>query len=129
MPTRLLLADDEAYVTAVLSQKLAPLFDEVVTASDGDEAIALARLSVPTLVVSDFQMPVVDGFMLACALRSDPQTADVPVILLTARGHLLSPEQLARTNVRRTLAKPFSVREVVAAVRAILATKPAERAA
>lgn len=116
---KLLLADDEAYVTSVLSRKLADRFQDVLVANDGEEALALARLHRPSLVISDYQMPVMDGFALAVALRDDPCTADVPVMLLTARGHLLSPDELARTNVRSVLAKPFSVKELIAAVDAL----------
>jgi CheY-like chemotaxis protein len=126
-PIRLLLADDEHYVTTVLSQKLRDRFGEVLTAGDGEEALALALESVPTLVVSDYQMPLMDGFELACRLRQDPRTASVPVILLTARGHLLSPEQLARTNVQRCLSKPFSIKQIVAVLDELL--KPGDRQA
>jgi two-component system alkaline phosphatase synthesis response regulator PhoP len=113
---KVLLADDEAYVTSVLSSKLASRFDEVIVASDGDEAFELAVAEGPLLVVSDYQMPGCDGYTLATRLREDPRTAHIPIILLTARGHLLSDEQVARTSIVRMLAKPFSIREVVAAV-------------
>lgn len=118
--SRILLVDDEPYVTSVLSRKLSALFAEVCTASDGEEALELAKRSVPWLVVSDYQMPGMDGYELACRLKADPTTCEVPVILLTARGHLLSDEQLARTNIRRVLAKPFGVKELTAAIRAEL---------
>lgn len=123
MALKLLLADDEAYITTVLSQKLDFRFEEIHVANDGEEALALARLHIPDVIVSDYQMPVIDGFAFATALRADPATAHIPVILLTARGHLLSPAQLALTNIQKTLAKPFSVKEVVAAVEALLAAE------
>lgn len=115
--SRILLVDDEPYVTSVLSRKLSALFAEVATASDGEEALELAKRSTPSLVVSDYQMPGMDGYELARRLRVDPATRDVPVILLTARGHLLSDEQLAQTNIRQVLAKPFGVKELTAAIR------------
>lgn len=116
----LLLVDDEPYVTTVLKRKLEPLVDEVHTASDGEEALRVARAYPPSLVVSDFQMPGMDGYTLACRLAADPATASIPVILLTARGHLLSDEQLAKTSIRQVLSKPFAVRELIAAVRSEL---------
>lgn len=118
---KLLLADDEAYVTTVLSMKVGPSFDEVLTAGDGDEAFELAVRHLPSLVISDYQMPGTDGYQLACRLRDDPRTSRIPVILLTARGHLLTEEQLGRTNIRRMLAKPFSVKQVSAVVAEVLA--------
>ena len=117
---KLLLADDEAYVTTVLAQKLGPSFDEVLTAGDGDEALKLALEHVPQLVISDFQMPGTDGFELARSLKADPKTSHVPVILLTARGHLLTEAQLAQTNISKIIAKPFSVRQIIAAVAEVI---------
>lgn len=127
---KILLVDDEAYVTTVLSRKLAPMFDAVLTASDGEEAFDLARREGPILIVSDYQMPGTDGFELARKLRANPPTADTPVILLTARGHLLSDGQLAQTGIRLVLAKPFSVRELTLAIHEVLgSTGSAEVAA
>lgn len=122
MMRKLLIADDEAYVTTVLARKLAPLFDQVMTAADGEEAFELAKREGPVLVVSDFQMPGTDGYQLATRLKGDSGTCEIPMILLTARGHLLSDEQLAVTSIRRVLAKPFSVRELTAAIHEVLGT-------
>jgi CheY-like chemotaxis protein len=119
---KLLLADDEAYVTTVLARKLAPMFDAVLTAGDGEEAFELARRESPILVVSDYQMPGTDGYQLALKLRNCPSTAEIPMILLTARGHLLTAEQIAATSIRTVLAKPFSVRELSAAIVEVLGT-------
>lgn len=128
---KLLLADDEPYVTSVLSSRLATRFDDVLIATDGDDAftLAVADADVPALVISDFQMPGCSGFELASRLKADSRTASVPVLLLTARGHLLSDDELAKTNIQKILAKPFSLREVVAAVDEILALTSARTAA
>lgn len=126
---KLLVTDDEAYVTTVLARKLAPMFDQVLTASDGEEAFELAKREGPVLVVSDLQMPGTDGYQLALRLKGDGATSGIPMILLTARGHLLSDEQLAATSIRRVLAKPFSVRELTAAIHEVLGTGSAEVAA
>jgi two-component system, OmpR family, phosphate regulon response regulator PhoB len=129
---KLLLADDEPYVTSVLSSRFASRFDDILVATDGDEAfnLAISDGNVPALVISDYQMPGCSGYELASKLHADPRTASVPVILLTARGHLLSDAELASTNIQKVLAKPFSIREVVAAVDEILAlTSPAPLAA
>jgi CheY-like chemotaxis protein len=113
---RILLADDEAFITATVAAKLRALGDEVACAGDGEEALDLIAEFEPTLLVSDFQMPVLDGFRLACRLRENPATASLPIVMLTARGHALSPEELARTNIRAVLAKPFSVRELISLI-------------
>jgi two-component system, OmpR family, phosphate regulon response regulator PhoB len=121
MARRILLADDEAFITTTIGARLRSLGHEVVCASDGDEAFGLIEEFVPHLVVSDYQMPVLDGYQLACRLKQNPATAQLPIVMLTARGHTLSGEQLALTNIRTLLAKPFSAKELVAVIDAILA--------
>lgn len=117
MPQRdILLVDDEPYVTALVSLRLKRAGDHVRVASDGKEALAMAFQCVPQVIVSDFQMPVMNGFEMARALKADPRTAHVPVILLTARGHLLSPSELASTNIKLMLPKPFSTRELLTTI-------------
>lgn len=112
-PRQILLVDDEPYITTILAGKFRAAGDEVRVTTDGNSAFALACEVVPDLIVSDYQMPLGDGYSLAVQLRSEPKTANVPVIMLTARGHHLSAEQLAATNIKRLLQKPFSAREVL----------------
>jgi two-component system phosphate regulon response regulator PhoB len=116
MGRHILLADDEAYVTSILAGKLRKLGDEVIVASDGQEALDLALAHRPQLVVSDFQMPVLSGYELAVKLKENPATAQIPLLMLTGRGHLLSREQLAMTNIRQLLAKPFSAKALLAKI-------------
>ena len=110
---RILLADDEAYVTTTLTSKFRAAGYEVATAGDGVEGAALARTFLPSLIISDFQMPSSSGFEMAIELGKDPATAHIPIMLLTSRGHVLSPDALAQTNIRLIVSKPFSARELV----------------
>lgn len=110
---RIVIVDDESYIVSVLSMKFQGRGDDVRTASDGEEAFELASTWLPDLVISDFQMPVLSGFDMAVKLKENAPTAGIPVLMLTARGHRLEPSELARTNIRRLLAKPFSAREVM----------------
>lgn len=119
-PRKLILVDDESYVTAVIGSKLRKLGDEVVIASDGREALEMLRTFSPDLVVTDYQMPVMCGFELACALRDDPSHAKTPVIMLTARGHALSADELARTGIKSLLPKPFSARVLIAKIEELI---------
>jgi CheY-like chemotaxis protein len=116
VPRRILLVDDESFITSTVSARLRAAGDEVACASDGEEALQLIEEFQPQIVVSDFQMPVMNGFELACQLKSAPATSQLPIIMLTARGHALSDADLARTNIRHLLAKPFSVRDLLAKV-------------
>ena len=119
-PRRILLVDDESYVTSLLASKLERLGDEVHIANDGAEAFELALQIVPDLIVTDFQMPIMSGFELGCRLKLDPITAQIPLIMLTAREHLLSPSDLLKTNVRQLLSKPFSAKELITKIEDII---------
>lgn len=120
MGRKILLADDEAYVTSVISHKLQQLGDEVIVASDGQEAFELATQHRPSIVVSDFQMPVLSGFEMALLLKRSEQTSSIPMLMLTARGHLLSEAELAQTNIRALLAKPFSAKALLAKIEELI---------
>jgi CheY-like chemotaxis protein len=123
---RILIADDECYVTQILTLNLQRRGYAVITADDGQAAYDLALAQVPDLVVSDYQMPVLDGLGLCALLKSNPVTAHVPVLMLTARGHMLTPEELARTNIRAVLPKPFSVRDLFPKIEQALHVESAE---
>lgn len=112
MPGTILIADDESHIRLVVGQRLRSLGYTVVEACDGEEALELAREHKPDLVLTDLQMPGMSGIELCTRMKLLPETAQIPAILLTARGYLLSPEEMAATNVRELLAKPFSVRDV-----------------
>jgi signal transduction histidine kinase len=112
---RVLLVDDNAdmrdYVARLLRQHWT-----VDTAADGEEALAMARESLPNLVLADIMMPKLDGFGLLRELRDDPKTRFVPVILLSARaGEDSRVEGLAR-GADDYLIKPFAAKELVARV-------------
>lgn len=125
---RVLVADDNADMRAYVSRLLAPRCT-VVTAVDGDSALALALADPPDMVVSDVMMPGRDGLGLLTALRSDPRTARVPVLLLSARaGEEAAVEGLA-AQADDYLVKPFAPGELQARVQAHLQLGRARREA
>ena len=107
------LADDDAHITCVVAMRLEGAGYSVTVARDGQEALDACRQARPALVITDLQMPVMSGLELALKLRAQPETRDIPVIMLTARGYLADQAQLAQTNIRRILPKPFSAKEVL----------------
>lgn len=117
---KVLVCDDEPHIVHVVSAKLKNNGFEVVTAGDGEEAFATAKADMPDLVITDYQMPYLSGLELCARLRNDAQTAQIPVIMLTARGFSLSDDDTSDTNIRKVLPKPFSPREVLACVNQIL---------
>jgi two-component system, OmpR family, alkaline phosphatase synthesis response regulator PhoP len=121
---RIIVVDDESYITTVLATKLRQAGYDVSTAANGEEGFALATAGdPPDLVITDFEMPVLSGFDMSVKLRQHRRTARVPLVMLTARGHALTPAQLAATNIRIVCPKPFSARELLAKVRELLAQR------
>ncbi|MGN9776777.1 SpoIIE family protein phosphatase [Micromonospora sp. H33] len=114
---RILVADDNPDLREHVTRLLAPTW-EVVTVTDGVEALRIAVESPFDLVLADVMMPRLDGFGLVAALRTDPRTRHVPIVLLSARAG--SAEAVAGLAVGADdyLTKPFSGQELVARVRA-----------
>ncbi len=120
---RILVVDDEAPIVDVVALKLRNAGHEVATASDGEEALALLRApgAAFDLVVTDLQMPALSGLALARAMRGDARLAAIPVVLLTARGHLLREGEADSANIVRLIHKPFSPRALLADIESLLA--------
>ncbi len=115
VPGRVLIADDNADMRMYLTRLLAQHW-EVRAVADGAEALAFVRKERPDLVLADVMMPNLDGFGLIAALRADPEHADLPVILLSARaGDEATAEGLA-AGANDYMVKPFSTRELTARV-------------
>ncbi|KRD23466.1 SpoIIE family protein phosphatase [Streptomyces sp. Root264] len=115
-PARLLVVDDNADMRAYLTQLLQPDYD-VLLAADGQAALDLALAQPVELVLSDVMMPGMDGFELVRALRADPRTARLPIVLLTARAGEEEAVQGRQAGADDYLAKPFSARQLLARVR------------
>jgi two-component system phosphate regulon response regulator PhoB len=122
---RILVIDDEACLADVVANALRKAGFGVMTASDGDEGFDLAVRQLPDLIVSDYQMPVATGLQMCARLYEDPRGRNVPVILLTARGHRLGPADLEGTNICEMMAKPFSAKQLITRVNEVLKLTPA----
>jgi CheY-like chemotaxis protein len=120
----LLVADDEAPIRMVVAEKFRSAGYEVVEARDGEEALELAQRHQPSGVITDLQMPYMNGLEFATRFRATAQGVSTPVLLLTARGHILTPDQLAQTNIRKVMSKPFGVRDLLAYVQDSLLAAP-----
>ncbi|BBC28967.1 Histidine kinase [Streptomyces graminofaciens] len=113
---RLLVVDDNADMRAYLTRLLQPEY-EVLLAADGRAALETVLAQPVELVLSDVMMPRMDGFELVRALRADPRTARLPIVLLTARASEEESVQGRRAGADDYLAKPFSARQLLARVR------------
>lgn len=115
-----LVADDEAHILHVVSLKLRNAGFDVLTAHDGEEAHDLALQHHPALLITDFQMPFMTGLELCVKLKANPDTTDIPAIMLTARGFAMAEDDLKLTNIAAVLSKPFSPRDVLAKVQELI---------
>ena len=100
-------------------------------AVDGEDALHQISVVQPDLVITDLQMPYLNGLEVCRRLGAEDSTADIPVIILTARGYALGGDAAGLTNVRCVVAKPFSPRTILERVHAVLGTSEViqERAA
>lgn len=116
----ILVVDDEAHIVRVVAFKLRAAGFEVLEAGNGEEALDRVAERTVDLVLTDRQMPLLDGLGLARRLAEEAKTASIPVVMLTARGFRLTPEELAEAGVCEMIDKPFSPRVLVERIRAIL---------
>jgi PAS domain S-box-containing protein len=118
-PATVLVVDDNPDMRGYLTRLLEPYW-RVTLAANGQEALAAIAVGAPDLVLTDVMMPKVDGFDLLHALRAEPRTATIPVIMLSARAGESAAVQGFQAGADDYLAKPFSSRELIARVRAHL---------
>ncbi|OKK22909.1 histidine kinase [Streptomyces sp. CB00455] len=118
LPARVLVADDNADMREYLIRLLRGAGYQVSAVNDGRQALGAVRAKSFDLVVSDVMMPHLDGLALVAALRSDPRTASVPVLLLSARAGQESSIEGLQAGADDYLVKPFAAAELLARVRA-----------
>lgn len=112
----ILLADDEAHLRTLVRTTLDQPGYRILESEDGATALALARRERPDVVVLDWMMPNLTGLEVLSALRRDAATADIPVILLTAKGQRSDVTQALASGASAYLAKPFSPLELLTKV-------------
>jgi DNA-binding response OmpR family regulator len=123
---KILVVDDDEHILRSLSQYLELEDFNVVSASSGPEALKLFGQERPDLLVLDVMMPGMDGFQVLETLRKNPDTASVPVLMLTARDQhndILKGYQMGATSY---LVKPFNLDELVDAIREVFAGKTSQ---
>ena len=89
-------------------------------AGDGEEALEIIRGHRPDVIVTDMQMPFMNGIELSRALLDDPATASIPVLILTARGWAMDECIATLSNVKSVQSKPFSPRELLSLVEGLM---------
>ncbi len=117
MTPRILVVDDEPAVSDLLAYNLRKAHYDVLVADDGHTALEQARQTPPDLILLDLMIPEVDGLDVCRELR---KTSDVPIIMITARGEEIDRVVGLELGADDYVTKPFSVRELMARIKAVL---------
>jgi DNA-binding response OmpR family regulator len=120
MQKKILIAEDEAHIRLLIEQSIEELEDEgveILTASDGEEALTLIQAEQPDLVLLDVMMPKMNGFQVCELLRQDPRTAGAHVIFLTAKGQEYDRARGEEVGADAYITKPFNPDELLATAR------------
>lgn len=114
---KILVVDDEVSIRRILETRLSMIGYTVVTASDGDEALAVYKKELPNLIILDIMMPKLDGYGVCQEIRKD---SDIPIIMLTALGDVADRITGLELGADDYVVKPFSPKELEARIKAIL---------
>lgn len=118
--TKILVADDEPHILHIVSLKLCNAGYNVITARDGREAFDLVIAERPSLLITDFHMPELNGLELCRKMRADSSIPAIPVIMLTARGYNLEQSDMTESGIQLMISKPFSPRRLLTTVTEVL---------
>jgi CheY-like chemotaxis protein len=118
--TRILIADDEPHIRKLVTFTLGNRGYEVVEACDGGEAVRLAGETQPDLILLDVMMPVMTGYDALRALKGDPATADIPVVMLSAKSQKAEIEEGLAAGALEYVCKPFTPKDLVQRVAELL---------
>ncbi|MFO7773561.1 MAG: response regulator [Dehalococcoidia bacterium] len=120
---RILIADDEPSIRLTVMRML----DKecvVLEATDGEEAVQIAKEEKPDLIFMDLMMPKMDGYTACSLIKADQATEMIPVVILTAIGHEFNKKFAAEMGADGYITKPFTVQELMDAISSRLAEAP-----
>jgi CheY-like chemotaxis protein len=122
---RVLVVDDDDVIRQLISVNLELEGFDVATAVDGQDCLEKVKDVRPDVITLDIMMPRLDGWEAASRLRADPDTADIKVVLLSARAQEADLERGSRIGVDAYLTKPFDPDELIDIVRRLAGLPPA----
>jgi signal transduction histidine kinase len=120
----LLVVEDTPDVARIIRLALHHEF-RILVAGDGEQGLELARRYHPSIVITDWMMPRMDGLALTAELRKDPQTRNIPIVMLSARSDIEDKVLGLESGVNAYIGKPFAASEIVSTVRSLMRTQEA----
>ena len=118
---RVLVVDDEASITKVVSKRLEVAGYEVLIAVDGQEGMTKAKLGKPYVIVLDLMMPKMNGFEVCAAIKQDPQLKHIPIIIFTGKGQGMDEKLARECGADAYITKPHKPEELIEQIEALLA--------
>jgi DNA-binding response OmpR family regulator len=120
---KILVIEDELNIRTNLSRLLSLESHTVLVAEDGKSGVTMARAHLPDLVICDLRMPELDGYGVLRALKPSPDTARIPVVILTASADQSHRAAGLSLGAAAFLTKPFDSRELLALIRNVLSAR------
>lgn len=120
MQTRILLVEDDPGTVDVMQVELGFLGYEVTVAENGVEAVKMAISQLPDLIVMDIRLPKMDGLRAATLIRDNPNTGNIPILAATVNALAGDREKCLEAGCNDYIAKPFTHRELGAAIKRLL---------
>ena len=124
MASKILIVEDEPDIVELLVYNLAQAGFKTEAVFNGTDALDRAKIEPPDLVLLDLLLPEVDGLEVCRTLKRDPETAGIPIIMLTAKGEAIDRIVGLELGADDYITKPFSPREVLLRIRAVLRRAP-----
>ena len=126
MPQKILLVDDEPHIILLLEQTLEEFEDvgvEILTATNGREALEVIRVERPDLVYLDAMMPEMNGYDVCNRVKSEPALMNVYIVMLTAKGQEIDKQKGAEVGADMYMTKPFDPDAIVVKTTEVLGIK------
>jgi two-component system, OmpR family, alkaline phosphatase synthesis response regulator PhoP len=117
---RVLIIEDEPHIVLSLEYLLERDGYETATAADGERGLAMVRELRPDVVLLDLMLPRLNGYQVCQAIKSDPELAPIPIIVLSAKGQEVEVLKGLSLGAAQYITKPFGNAEILEAVRAVL---------
>ena len=123
---KVLVVDDEPTIRQVVRKRLSQDYD-IIEATNGEQAVDIARTEKPDAILMDFMMPGLDGLGACYTIKADSETKAIPVIIVSARGHELDKKYASDMGADAYITKPFEATELLGTIKKFLATPPVKK--